>query len=115
MSSQIFADNKEKLPVKRVIFFMLKTAACEKPMLFFVPDYDKYSSFRGLYPEVKEGLPGPEIYTNDELVESIKNIEQVKRDYADKYESFYNTYCEWGHGSASEDVINIVFGGAKNE
>ena len=36
MSSQIFADNKEKLPVKRVIFFMLKTAAREKPMLFFV-------------------------------------------------------------------------------
>ena len=90
-------------------------AHSKKPMLFFVPDFDKYSSFRGLYPEVKENLPGPEIYTNEELIDSVKNIEEVKKEYADKYEAFYNKFCSLGHGDAAEEVIEIVFGGDGNE
>ena len=81
----------------------------KKPILFFVPDYEEYLSFRGLYSEVKESLPGPEILTNDELVENIKNIDNVESDYKDKYETFYNKFCNLGHGTASDDVINVVF------
>lgn len=85
-------------------------AHSKKPILFFVPDFEKYSSFRGLYSEVKESLPGPEIYTNEELVNSIKNINTIKKGYKEKYEKFYEKFCGIGHGTASEEVIDIVFG-----
>lgn len=90
-------------------------AHSKKPMLFFVPDFEKYNSFRGLYPQVKENLPGPELYTNEELIEAIKNINQIENEYNDKYEAFYNTFCKYGHGDTSEEVIRIVFGGEKDE
>ncbi|MEE0939180.1 CDP-glycerol glycerophosphotransferase family protein [Methanobrevibacter sp.] len=81
----------------------------KKPILFFVPDFEEYSKFRGLYSEVKECLPGPELFTNDELIEAIKNIETVSEEYHDKYEEFYNKFCSLGHGTASDDVINTIF------
>lgn len=84
-------------------------AHSKKPILFFVPDYEEYSSFRGLYQEVKNSLPGPEIETNEELIECLKNISGVEEKYKDEYEEFYNKFCNLGHGTASEDVIDIVF------
>lgn len=90
-------------------------AHSKKPILFFVPDYEKYSKFRGLYSEVKETLPGPEIYSNDELVESIKNINKISKEYNEKYNIFYDKFCNLGHGTSSDDVVRIVFGDVKNE
>lgn len=85
-------------------------AHSKKPILFFVPDFEAYSSFRGLYSEVKEILPGPEIYTNEELVDCIKNISSIEKEYEEIYNQFYDKFCGLGHGTASEEVIDIVFG-----
>ena len=80
-----------------------------------MPDFEKYSSFRGLYSEVKENLPGPEIYTNDELIESIRNINLVKIRFRERYNKFYDKFCGIGHGDSSEEVINKIFGEVHNE
>ena len=88
-------------------------AHSKKPILFYVPDFEMYYSFRGLYDEVKESLPGPEIYEMDELVANIKDIDNVQKKYSKKYDEFYDKFCKWGHGTASEDVVNIVFGDVK--
>lgn len=90
-------------------------AHSKKPILFFVPDFEKYSSFRGLYSEVTEELPGPKIVTNDELVDCIKNIDVIKKQYEEKYDLFYEKFCGLGHGTATKDVIDIVFGDDINE
>ncbi|WP_295593154.1 CDP-glycerol glycerophosphotransferase family protein [uncultured Methanobrevibacter sp.] len=86
-------------------------AHSKKPILFYVPDIEKYSSLRGLYSEVKESLPGPEIYNEDELIRCIRNITDVEKEYANQYNKFYKKFCGLGHGNASEEVINIIFGG----
>ena len=90
-------------------------AHSKKPILFFVPDFEEYFAFRGVYSEIKDNLPGPEIFDDDELVNCIKNIDDVEKQYAEKYEIFYDTYCKWGRGTATDDVINIVFGEVNNE
>ncbi len=90
-------------------------AHSKKPILFFVPDFERYYNFRGLYQEVKEDLPGKEITDNDELINCIKNIDEYNEKYSEKYELFYNKYCSLGHGTACSDVINIVFGDEINE
>ncbi|WP_458404602.1 CDP-glycerol glycerophosphotransferase family protein, partial [Methanobrevibacter sp.] len=90
-------------------------AHSRKPILFFVPDYEKYMNFRGLYEEVKNDLPGAEITDENILIESIKNIEEYNREFKEKYDMFYDKYCGLGHGTSCEDVINIVFGDGDNE
>ena len=90
-------------------------AHSKRPIIFFVPDFDTYSSFRGLYSEVTDLLPGPKLTTNDELVDCIKNIDEIEKQYQSKYDIFYNKFCNLGHGTATEDVINIVFGDDDNE
>ena len=90
-------------------------AHSKKPIIFFVPDYEKYSSFRGLYSEVRDILPGPEIFTDEELVQSIKNINDINEQFKEKYDAFYEKFCDLGHGTASEDVVNIIFGDENNE
>ena len=50
-----------------------------------------------------------EIYDNDELINCIKNINDVEIQYKDKYDAFYNKFCGIGHGTASEEVINAIF------
>ncbi len=84
-------------------------AHSKKPILFFVPDIDKYSSFRGLYDEVREELPGPEIASEEELAENIKNIDKISSEYKEKYDKFYDKYCNLGHGNSAKDVIDIIF------
>lgn len=84
-------------------------AHSKKPILFFVPDIDKYSTFRGLYDEVREDLPGPEIASEEELAENIKNIDKVSSQYKEKYDKFYDKYCNLGHGNSAKDVIDIIF------
>ena len=84
-------------------------AHSKKPILFFVPDIETYSEFRGLYAEVQENLPGPEIYTNQDLIDSIKNIDNISEEYKGKYEIFYEKFCNLGHGTSAKDVVDIVF------
>lgn len=90
-------------------------AHSKKPILFYVPDFDKYSEFRGLYDEVKNDLPGKEIIDTEDLINCIENIEEYTINYDEKYEQFYNKYCGLGHGTSSNDVVNIVFGDELNE
>ena len=63
-----------------------------KPMLHFTYDYDKYSSKRGMYFDIREYLSGAE--TEDELISIIKDMnEQIERDkticFRDEYVNFY--------------------------
>lgn len=81
----------------------------KKPMLFFTPDINLYESKRGLYSNVKEDLPGPMLMSNDEVINALKNIDEVQREYKEKYDIFYNKYCILGHGTATEELIKEVF------
>ena len=84
-------------------------AHSRRPILFFTPDFDSYIVSRGLYFEVVEELPGPQLINNEEIVESILNIDSVSEEYKDKYDHFYEKYCSIGHGDASQKIIDIVF------
>lgn len=84
-------------------------AHSKNPILFFVPDFEKYNSeIRGLYIDMKKGLPGPLLMNNNELISAIENIEEVKKEFESCYESFYQIYCSIGHGDASKKVIDTL-------
>ena len=87
-------------------------AHSKNPMLFFVPDFEKYNTkIRGLYFDMEKNLPGPVLMNNDQLILAIENIEEVRKEFKDSYELFYEKYCSIGHGDASKKVVNALIKG----
>jgi len=85
-------------------------ANLKRPILFFTFDLEKYrDKLRGFYLDIETELPGPLLKTSDEVLNAIKNIEQVKEEYAVKYENFYKRFCSWEKGTASEQTVKRVF------
>jgi CDP-glycerol glycerophosphotransferase len=79
-------------------------------MLFFMYDLEKYRDIlRGFYIDIEEELPGPLLFTTEEVLEAIREIKSMEQMYRDKYLLFYNKYCAWENGNASELVANRAF------
>ena len=87
-------------------------AHSKNPILFFVPDFEEYNNeIRGLYIDMKKSLPGPLLMNNDELISAIENIKQVQKEFESCYESFYEKYCNVGHGDASKKIVDTLLNG----
>ncbi|MDD3984713.1 MAG: CDP-glycerol glycerophosphotransferase family protein [Methanobacterium sp.] len=82
-------------------------AHSKNPILYFVPDFERYKTeVRGFYIDMEEDLPGPIIRDNDKLIWAIENIEDIKKEFKDSYEVFYEKYCSIGQGNASKKVVD---------
>lgn len=85
-------------------------AVLQRPILYFVYDYDKYASvLRGFYLDMNKDLPGPLLRTNDEVLNAIENIDQVNVEYHDRYRQFNERFNAWEDGHATERVVNTAF------
>ena len=78
----------------------------EKPMIFYAYDYDNYCDWRGFYYDYSEFTPGPVVQTEDELLNSIKNIDtqfdkQIVIDFKEKFMGS----CD---GHATERIIALM-------
>ena len=86
-------------------------ANLKRPMLFFTYDLEKYRGvLRGFYIDVEEELPGPMLFTTEEIIDAIKNLPQIEADYKEKYDVFYEKYCGWEDGNSSKKIVEAVFG-----
>nr|WP_249226037.1 CDP-glycerol glycerophosphotransferase family protein [Oceanobacillus jordanicus] len=85
-------------------------AHLKRPILFYTYDIEKYrDQLRGFYFDMEQEVPGPLLMTTDEVVNAVENINEVSKKYSDKYENFYNKYCLWDDGQASEKTVKAVF------
>lgn len=85
-------------------------ANLRRPILFYTYDLDKYRNvIRGFYIDMNKELPGPLLFTTDEVIDSIYDIETVNKKYAEVYDEFYDKFCGWEDGHASEKCIKEVF------
>lgn len=85
-------------------------ASLQRPILFFTYDLDKYRDvLRGFYIDMEKDLPGPLLFSSEEVVENIKNIEQLQIEYKDKYNQFYQRFCSLEDGNASKRSVEAVF------
>lgn len=85
-------------------------ANLKRPMLFFTYDLEKYRDvLRGFYIDIEEELPGPMLFTTEEIITAIGNIDKLQQEYHEKYVAFYDKYCSWEDGYASKRVAEAVF------
>ncbi|MDD4371349.1 MAG: CDP-glycerol glycerophosphotransferase family protein [Anaerostipes sp.] len=85
-------------------------ANLKRPILFFTYDLEKYRDvLRGFYIDIEKEVPGPLLFTNEEVIQSIKGIDQVEAEYKEKYDAFYERFCCWDDGYAAKRVVKAVF------
>ena len=82
-----------------------------RPILFYVYDFEKYrDTLRGFYFDMESGVPGPLLFTNEEVLGALKDIGAVEREYTDKYKAFREKFCGLDDGHAAERVVKAAFG-----
>ena len=85
-------------------------ANLKRPMLFYMYDLDQYENeLRGFYIDIHNDLPGPILKTTEEVIDALRNIEDISNQYALKYDEFYNRFCSLEDGNASKRIYDEVF------
>lgn len=80
----------------------------DRPIIFYAPDYDKYTKDRGYYLEYSE-LPGEIVIGDESLYEKVcKSLFNEDEEIRDKRKRFYDEYMEACDGFATERVIEYI-------
>lgn len=85
-------------------------ANLKRPILFFTYDLDKYEHvLRGFYIDIHKDVPGPLLFSTEEVIDNIKNIDNVVDDFGEKYDEFYERFCSIDDGRATERIVKRVW------
>ena len=85
-------------------------ANLKRPILFYTYDLDRYENvLRGFYLDIRNEVPGPLLETTDEVIDSIMNIDDVEKAFAQKYDEFYNRFCSIEDGNASKRIVGEIW------
>ena len=84
-------------------------ANLRRPILYYTYDLEKYENvLRGFYIDIHSEVPGPLLKTTEEVIDAILNIEDLKKEYADKYDEFYERFCSFEDGNASKRIDDAI-------
>ena len=113
-----FKNEQELLLISDILItdyssIMIEFSLLNKPTIFFTYDYDRYiTKDRGFYFDFKKNVPGPVVYTTDELIAKIKNNDFDKN----KIRNFRKTQFNSFDGKASKRIVDFLLNnGGENE
>lgn len=82
----------------------------KRPMIFFTYDIEQYrDSLRGFYFDFEKEAPGPLLLDTDGIINCVRNIEKVSKEYEEKYTEFYNKFCHIDDGKSAERILDLIF------
>lgn len=82
----------------------------KRPIIFYMYDLENYQkNIRDFYIGLDE-LPGPIVQTETELINTLKNIDQIKLDYSEKYKQFVDRFTYLDDGEAGKRVARHCIG-----
>jgi CDP-glycerol glycerophosphotransferase len=80
-----------------------------KPMIFHVPDLQRYQDSRGWLFDFKPTAPGPLVTTTDQVVDAVRDLAGVREEYAAAYRKFHDEYLDLDDGRAGARLVDAVF------
>lgn len=83
-----------------------------RPMVFCVPDLDRYAGGRGFLYEFTETAPGPLVATTDEVVAALRDLPGLEREHGAELAAFNARFNAFQDGHAAERVVEMFFGPA---
>ncbi|HHU6749909.1 TPA: CDP-glycerol glycerophosphotransferase family protein [Staphylococcus pseudintermedius] len=80
----------------------------DQPIVFYVPDLDKYQNERGVY-IAPSALPGPVADNIQDVITLISNESYKNADIQEKYAKFKRDFVSYENGAVTERLIESVF------
>ena len=85
-------------------------ALAHKPMLFLVPDLEDYTvRTRGFLYPFEASAPGPLVDTTTEVIDLLRDVPALRRDWDERLASFNARYQPLSDGHAAERVVAEFF------
>jgi len=84
-------------------------AVTGKPMIFLVPDLERYVESRGWLFDYEPTAPGPLVSTTDEVIEQLRDLPGLAARYAEQYARFRAEYLDLEDGHAAARFVDAVF------
>jgi CDP-glycerol glycerophosphotransferase len=81
----------------------------DKPMIFLVPDLERYDAVRGGVIPYPPTAPGPHVTTTQEVVSLVRDLDGLGRRTAAQRETFRREYADLDDGHASARLVDAVF------
>lgn len=75
-----------------------------RPIIFYMHDLEDYRKERGMWQEFMEFLPGPIVYSFDELINEIKNPTSNSSDVL----AFSDKWNRYSTGDASQRIVEFI-------
>lgn len=85
-------------------------ALTDKPMIYLVPDLERYEESRGWLFDYRPTAPGPFVRNQDELVTAIRAARHSPERFAAERRLFRENYMELEDGHASRRLVDLMFG-----
>jgi len=107
-------DIQELLAITDILITDYSSVYCDfllvdKPILLFTYDYDLFmKEGRGFYYDFKKIAPGPLIYTSKELIEAIKDIDKIDKDFKERRLKTREIYHKYIDGNSTERVLKFL-------
>ncbi|WP_144554149.1 CDP-glycerol glycerophosphotransferase family protein [Bacillus sp. X1(2014)] len=79
-----------------------------KPILFYIWDYDDYREERGMYLSDDE-LPGPTLFTVQEVAGAVQEISKISENYRSVYQAAKNKFTKHDDGNVTTRIVQYVF------
>jgi CDP-glycerol glycerophosphotransferase len=79
-----------------------------KPMVFLVPDLERYQTTRGWLFDFEPTAPGPLARTTDDVVAALADLAGVRDRYAAAYATFRQDYLDLEDGHAGQRFVDQV-------
>lgn len=82
-----------------------------RPMVFLVPDLDRYTGgVRGFLYDFEPTAPGPHVATTAEVVAALRDLDATAATHREAYEAFNRAYNSRHDGQAAARVVDAVWG-----
>lgn len=89
---------------------MFDYSLLNKPMMFWVFDYEDYIENRGLNFDFITEAPGPLIFKQEELYKWIEEFDRIPNEFSGKIQKFRKKFGQYDTGNACESIIKEVLG-----
>ena len=93
---------------------ILDFSLLKKPIILFDYDYNEYMAQTGFCYDYKQEMPAPIVCTTKELAQAISNIDAIKAQYAEKYDSFVKKWNSFEKGTATNQIIDLILKNERN-
>ncbi len=87
---------------------MVDFSLLDKPILLFPYDLEEYAKKRGMYYDLNDIAPGPMLFTINELIEALRDIDEIEKIYAEKRRIIRDRFNKYVDGNSTKRILDFL-------